>query len=86
MICLMGQRLNRRKLVRMDDELFVSQLLDKMEGRPNRDKARSIVKGLRKRWRERHLENERMAAERVAENPAHGDTISPMSGKDNLTT
>ena len=65
----MGQRIRRTQLVRMDDELFVSQLLDKMEDRPNWDKARSIVKGLRKRWRKRHLENERMAAERVAPEP-----------------
>lgn len=60
----MGKRLKHAELVQIDDELFVSDLLDKMEGRPNWNKATAIVKGLRKRMQERHLQNERMAAER----------------------
>jgi hypothetical protein len=77
MIYLMGQRQKHADSVRVGDELFVCKLLDQMEGRPNFNKAQTIVRELRKRMKERHLEIERRAAERIADNTAKGGTISP---------
>jgi hypothetical protein len=70
----MGQRLKHADLMRMTDETLVSELLDQMEGRPNWIKAEAIVKTLRKRMKERHLEIERRVAERIAEEAAKGGT------------
>jgi hypothetical protein len=64
----------------MGDELFVCELLDEMEGVPNWNKAKAIVKGLRKRMKERHLEIQRRVAERKTEGTAEvGNTQSPSS-------
>jgi len=77
MIYFMGQRQKHADSVRLGDELFVCELLDKLEGRSNLKKAETIVKELRKRMQERHLDIERRAAERIAEGIADKRTISP---------
>lgn len=69
MIYFVGHRLKHADRVRLSDELFVCELLDQMEGRTNWSKAETIVKELRRRMNERHLENDRMAAERIATEP-----------------
>lgn len=84
MIYLMGQRQKHADSVRVGDELFVCELLDQMEGQPNWNKAQTIVKELRKRMQERHLEVKRRAVERIAEDAGEKSTIPPMSGKQNL--
>jgi hypothetical protein len=49
---------------RIGDELFVRDLLDRMEGQNNYAKAGAVVDGLRKRMRDRFREDMRMKAER----------------------
>jgi hypothetical protein len=56
--------------MRRNDEDFVCDILDELEGKPNQDKAKAIVKKFRKRLRKRQLEIEQIIAERLAGNPA----------------